>query len=99
MTESLNPLMSSKKIELMGPEEAEKRSGIFSFNIKGMDPHNVSGILDSSKSIMTRSGAHCVHSWFNKHRMKGSVRASLYLYNTEEEANVFVDEIMKIVRL
>lgn len=100
ITESLTGNKAgNKKIELIGPQEAEKRGGIFSFNIMGMDPHHISRILDASKSIMTRSGAHCVHSWFNKHKMKGSVRASLYLYNTEDEVQVFVDEIGKIARL
>lgn len=96
ITESLT---NNEKIELIGPGEPEKRGSIFSFNIKGKDMHHVSKILDTSKNIMTRSGAHCVHSWFNKHNMKGSVRASLYLYNTEEEAQVFVDEVKKIIKL
>ncbi len=92
-------LIDNERIEIIGPESAEKRSGIFSFNIKGMDMHHVSRILDKTRNIMTRSGAHCVHSWFNKHNMKGSVRASLYLYNTEEEAVIFADEVKKILKL
>ncbi|HLG23310.1 MAG TPA: cysteine desulfurase [Candidatus Nanoarchaeia archaeon] len=92
-------LLKEPKISILGPKEAEKRNGVFSFNIKGMSPHDVSKILDSSKSIMTRSGMHCVHSWFNKRKLNGSVRASMYLYNTEEEANVFVDEVKKIIKI
>lgn len=63
-----------------------------------MDVHHISGLLNSS-NIMVRSGAHCVHSWFNKHNLPGSVRASLYLYNTEEEVDKFVEQIKKISRL
>lgn len=85
-------------VELIGPRNSELRSGIFSFNIKGMDPHNIAMILDKSANIAIRSGAHCVHSWFNAHNMKGSARASLYLYNTEEECKIFVDEIKKIAK-
>jgi cysteine desulfurase/selenocysteine lyase len=92
-------LKGEKKIKIIGPEDPEKRAGIFSFNIEGMDPHHVSRILSTGSNIMTRSGAHCVHSKFNKHKMKGSVRASLYLYNTEEEAKAFVEEVKKIVKL
>jgi cysteine desulfurase/selenocysteine lyase len=88
-----------KKLELLGPYEPEKRGGIFSFNIKGIDPHEIAGILDHSANIMIRSGMHCVHSWFNAHKLKGSARASLYLYNTEEEANRFVEEVNKIIRM
>ena len=92
-------LMGNDKIEIVGPREPEKRSGIFTFNIRGMDAHHVAKILDSSKNIMVRSGAFCLHSWFNEHNLKGAVRASLYLYNTEEEANIFVEEVRKIVKL
>lgn len=91
--------LSDERIEILGPRDPAKRGGIFSFNVKGMDPHHVSKILDVSRNIMVRSGAHCVHSWFNKHHMKGSVRASLYLYNTKEEAQLFVEEVRKILTL
>jgi cysteine desulfurase / selenocysteine lyase len=90
---------NNKKIELIGPKDPKLRGGIFSFNITHMNPHDVSKILDSSKKIMTRSGRHCVHSWFNKHNIFGSVRASFYLYNTKEEVNIFVDELNKIIDL
>ena len=92
-------LISNPRISVLGPKEAKKRSGIFSFNIKGMNALDISKMLDVSKGIMTRAGMHCVHSWFNKRRINGSVRASLYLYNTEEECNLFVNEVEKILRM
>ena len=96
ITDSLSP---NAKISIIGPTEAERRSGIFSFNIMGLDPLDVSKILDVSRGILTRGGTHCVHSWFNKHNLKGSVRASLYLYNTEEEAKIFAEEVKKIAKI
>ncbi|MEK6960498.1 MAG: cysteine desulfurase [Nanoarchaeota archaeon] len=92
-------LATERKIELIGPVDPAQRSGIYSFNIHGMDPHHVSKMLDVSKKILTRSGAHCVHSWFNKRNMKGSARASLYLYNTEDEAQKLVEEVKKIAKM
>ena len=56
---------------------------------KDVDSHRVALMLDQMDAIMVRSGQHCVHSWFNAHHIKGSVRASLYFYNTEEEAARF----------
>ena len=90
--------LTNDKIEIIGPKYYEKRSGIYSFNIKGMDNHDVSKILEMTKNIMTRSGRHCVHSWYNSRGIEGSVRASLYLYNTEEEAQIFTEEVKKIVK-
>ncbi len=92
-------LGSVDKLSLIGPAEPAMRSGIFSFNIAGMDKHQVAMMLEVSKSIMTRSGAHCVHSWFNAHNLGGSVRASMYLYNTTSEAQIFAEEVKKVARL
>ena len=86
-------------IQIIGPREAEKRGGIFSFNIKGMDSHQIALILDSSKNIAIRSGAHCAHSWFNSRNIKGSARASFYIYNTMEEIDEFIDAVKEILKI
>lgn len=85
-------------VKLIGPRDANLRGGIFSFNIPGVEIHEVAGILDNAAKIAVRAGAHCVHSWFNAHQMKGSVRASCYFYNTMEEVERFVEEVKKIVK-
>ena len=86
-------------IEILGDLDPEKRSAIISFNIKGMDFHEVAGILNESSNIMIRSGRHCVHSWFNANNIEGSARISLSVYNTEEECEVLIKEIKKIKNL
>ncbi len=88
-------------VDVIGPKDAEKRGGIFSFNYRGVDPHEIAMMLDQMENICVRSGAHCVHSWFNAHNLRGSVRASFYLYNTPEECRQFVETlkmVMKIVK-
>ncbi len=84
-------------VDLIGPKEPEKRSGIFSFNYKKVDPHEIAVMLDEMENICVRSGAHCVHSWFNTHNLKGSVRASIYLYNTLEECEKFIETLKKVI--
>ncbi len=86
-------------LSIIGPENPELRSGIVSFFVDGMDYHQIAMLLSSNANIMVRSGQHCVHSWFNAHGIKGSVRASLYLYNTKEECRTFIEELEKILRL
>lgn len=61
-----------------------------------MNPHDIAMILDE-ENIMIRSGMQCAHSWFNAHRINGSARASFYLYNIEEEAKMFADNVRMIV--
>ena len=53
-------------------------------------------MLDQMAAIMVRSGQHCVHSWFNAHHIQGAVRASLYFYNTQEEADLLVASLKKV---
>lgn len=84
-------------VDIIGPRDPEKRSGIFSFNYKKVDPHEIAMMLDETGNVCVRSGAHCVHSWFNAHNMKGSVRASFYLYNTIEECEKFIEAVKKVI--
>jgi cysteine desulfurase/selenocysteine lyase len=90
-------LMDVEGIEIVGPKDPKQRVGILSFNVKNMDPHDIALILDESRNIMIRSGMHCVHSWFTAHDIKGSARATFYLYNTEEEARIFAEEMKKLI--
>jgi cysteine desulfurase/selenocysteine lyase len=84
--------------EIIGPS-VEKRSGITSFNLKGMKHHDIAIMLDEMANIMVRSGQFCVHSWFDAHNIEGAVRVSLYLYNTKEECEIFRESIEKIAKM
>ncbi|RJQ17162.1 cysteine desulfurase [Candidatus Woesearchaeota archaeon] len=96
----LNKIISEglkDKVTIIGPEDPKQRGGIVSFYTK-MDSHEIALMLDQ-QNILIRSGAHCVHSWFNAHNLQGSARASVYFYNTKEEAKVFVEKTQKILAL
>jgi cysteine desulfurase/selenocysteine lyase len=89
-------------LKIIGPEEPDLRGGIISFTVelpKGGDAHDIALILDETENIEVRSGAFCVHSWFNYRKCEAAVRASLYLYNTEEEAKKFIDTLGKTIGL
>jgi cysteine desulfurase/selenocysteine lyase len=83
-------------LKLIGPADPRLRGGIVSFYIEGIDSHRIALMLDQMAGILVRSGQHCVHSWFNAHHIQGSVRASLYFYNTQEEADLLVSSLKKI---
>lgn len=85
------------KVQLIGPKEAEKRGGIFSFNAGKMNPHDAAMLINKSHYIMMRSGMHCVHSWFHANKLPGCCRASFYLYNTEEECDIFIEAVKKLL--
>ncbi|MEM2890936.1 MAG: cysteine desulfurase [Thermoplasmata archaeon] len=86
-------LMSVAGVSIVGPEDPNLRSGIFSFNIDGLSPHDVAMIMDNSRNIMMRSGMHCCHPFFHARKIEGCARASVYIYNTAEEADIFSEAV------
>ncbi|MCZ7392450.1 MAG: cysteine desulfurase [Candidatus Methanoperedens sp.] len=89
-------------LKIIGPQASSLRGGIISFTVemlKGGDAHDIALVLDETENIEVRSGAFCVHSWFNYRKCEAAVRASLYLYNTEEEARKFIDMLGKTIGL
>jgi cysteine desulfurase/selenocysteine lyase len=78
---------------MLGPSDPRRKGGIFSFNLKGMLPHDVAMILDEIAAVLIRSGMHCVHPNFSSHDREGCARASFYLYNTEQEMRKFMDAV------
>lgn len=89
-------LSSIPGLKLIGPADPRLRGGIFTFYIEGVDSHRIALMLDQMANIQTRSGQHCVHSWFNARGLRGSVRASAYFYNTLAEAETLAASLTKI---
>ena len=85
-------------IEVIGPQDAAARGGVTDVLVDGCDVHDLAILLDEAGGILVRSGFHCVNSWFNARGLDtGSLRSSLYLYNTEAECRHFVDTFTEIV--
>lgn len=83
-------------IILYGPRNTENRLGVFSFNLKGIHPHDVAGLLDED-GIAIRSGHHCAQPLMRHLNILGACRASLYLYNTTEEIDLFIRSLYRIL--
>ena len=84
-------------LRLIGPKDPDARGSVYSFVVDGIDSHDVALMLDEVGNISIRSGNHCVHSWLKAHGLKGTARASLYLYNTPEECDFFAETLRKLV--
>ncbi|PIR66936.1 MAG: selenocysteine lyase [Parcubacteria group bacterium CG10_big_fil_rev_8_21_14_0_10_36_14] len=89
------------RIKIIGPEDPQMRSGIITMRCSDISGKSAEiGVLfDNIANIAVRSGQFCVHSWFNKNKIDGALRASFYFYNTEEEAEKFVNTLEKILKL
>ena len=85
-------------IEIIGPQDAALRGGICSILLENLDVQNVGILMDEVGDVFVRSGLHCVNQWFDARGIEqGSLRASAYAYNTEEEARTFVDTFSEII--
>ena len=100
----LNSIMSNgvkdlNGVSIIGPEDPSQRGGICSLLLDEQLPaHDIALLLDEVAGVMVRSGQHCVHSWFNDRGYNGSLRASAYFYNTEEDVKRFVDTFSEAVQ-
>ncbi len=70
-------------------------SGILSFNIRGIHPHDVASMLNDY-GIAVRAGHHCNMPLMKKLGISGTVRASFYIYNTFEDVDKLVEGIKKV---
>lgn len=67
-------------------------TGIISFNIDGVHPHDAASVFDKNE-VCIRAGHHCAQlttSWLNT---IGTVRASFYFYNTLADVEKFVKSV------
>jgi len=74
--------------------EAPGKGAILSFTVDGAHAHDVAQILDRY-GVAVRAGTHCAEPLMRRFGCTSSARASFALYNTEEEADAFVDALTK----
>lgn len=82
-------------VHVLGSDKAEEHTGILTFTIDDVHPHDVSEILISD-GICVRAGHHCAQPLLNHLGISSATRASFMFYNTEEEADLFVQSIASI---
>ena len=84
-----------KKTEVYGPDSVSERVGIVPFNASGIEPHDLALLLDQY-GIAVRSGFHCSQPLHQRLGLKGTTRASFYIYNTRYEIDRLIDALEEI---
>ncbi|MGT2800772.1 cysteine desulfurase [Streptococcus marmotae] len=87
-------LQTMEGIEIYGPTDLAKRSGVISFNIKGLHPHDVATALDY-EGVAVRAGHHCAQPLLAYLGVQSTVRASFSLYNTKEDCDRLLEALEK----
>ena len=89
----LKRLSEVSNTTVLGPTMSPPRQGIVAFTVDGTDPDWIGLILDKHK-IAVRTGLHCAHILHDKlNASKGSVRASVYLYNCKEDIDKMINAL------
>jgi len=77
--------------------EAPGKGAVLSFTIEGTHAHDIAQVLDRY-GVAVRAGTHCAEPLMRRFGVTSSARASFALYNTEAEADAFVDALAKARR-
>ncbi len=78
-------------ITIYGPKQ---RSGLVTFNIEGVHPHDTATVLDA-EGIAVRAGHHCAQPLMKWLQATATARASFYLYNTNDDIDRLVEGIQR----
>lgn len=82
-------------VTVYGPQDSEHHSGVIAFNLDSVHAHDLATALDQ-EGIEVRAGHHCTQPLMRYLGIAATVRVSLYIYNTREEIDHFMDIIGKI---
>ena len=74
---------------------AREKTGVLSFVVEGIHPHDIGTILDR-EGIAIRTGHHCAQPLMQRFGVPATARASLALYNTMEEMDALAAALHKV---
>ena len=83
---------------IYGPRDVEHRVGVVAFNLGDIHAHDLASILDE-EGVAIRSGHHCAQPLMEFLKIPAASRVSFYIYNTNEEIDVFITALEKARKL
>ena len=99
MKRMMGNLEDVRNLHPVGPDDPSRRGSVFSFNIDGLNPHDIAMMVDNTSGVMIRSGMHCAHPFYVDRGLEGSARASTYLYNDFSDIDAFTDAVRHIAEV
>ena len=81
-------LEASPSVFVLGPKDPARRSGVVSFNVAGLHPHDVGTIFDL-EGVAVRVGHHCAQPVHRRFGVAATSRASAGVYTTDDEVEAF----------
>ena len=87
-------LQAIEGLKIYGSQDLVKRSGVISFNLGDLHPHDLATALDY-EGVAVRAGHHCAQPLIQYLEVPATARASFYLYNTKEDCDKLVEALIK----
>jgi cysteine desulfurase / selenocysteine lyase len=81
-------------LRIFGPP-AERRTGIVSFELGNVHPHDVAQILNW-EGVAVRAGHHCTQPLMTRLGVAATTRASFYLYTLPEDIDRLIAGLLKV---
>ena len=78
--------------------ESSNKIAVISFLLRDIHPYDI-GVLLDKMGIAVRTGHHCTQPIMQRYQIPGTVRASLAVYNTRAEIDVFIDALHRINKM
>jgi len=75
--------------------EAREKTGVLSFLMDGVHPHDAGTILDQ-QGVAVRTGQHCAQPVMDRFGIPATIRASLAIYNTREDVDALIRGLLKV---
>jgi cysteine desulfurase/selenocysteine lyase len=91
---ALDRLGRIEGLTIYGPPNAEERVGVISLTLDDIHPHDLATILDE-EGLCVRAGHHCCQPLMARLGVAATARASVYLYNVEEEIDRLAEALEK----
>jgi cysteine desulfurase/selenocysteine lyase len=93
MSAAQKRLAAIEGLHIYGPPASE-RSGVLSFTLGDVHPHDLATILDG-EGVCIRAGHHCAQPLMRRLDVPATARASFYVYNDESDIEALVAGILK----
>ena len=87
-------LQAIEGLKIYGSQDLAKRSGVISFNLGDLHPHDLATALDY-EGVAVRAGHHCAQPLIQYLEVPATARASFYLYNTKKDCDKLVEALIK----
>ena len=97
VSHAITRLGALEGITLYGPA-AEHRSGVVSFTVAEVHPHDLATILDE-EGVCIRAGHHCAQPLMRRLDVAATARASFYVYSGADDVDALVSGLVKAQEL